>query len=126
MTWSLSPPIPGNKPVPDDSRDVGGEDNSLVRRAPGQSQVSLCCWAGSGPVPCPGESPGFGELGQVLDELCQQVNPRTSLQHPQGELKAFVDGSCGLLSPGHCWGPRENLGMMQRKNSPASGIWEKK
>lgn len=119
--------MPGNKPVPDDSRDVGGKDNSLVCRAPGQSQVSLCCWAGSGPVPSPGESPGFGKLGQALDELCQQVNPSTSLQQPWEELKAFVDGSaCALLSPGHCRGLQENSGMMQSKDSPASGIWEKK
>lgn len=61
------------------------------------------------PVPSPGESPGFGDLGQVLDELCQQLNPSTSLQQPREELKAFVDGSaCALLSPGHCQGPQEN------------------
>lgn len=70
MTWSLSLCISGNKPVPDDSRDVGGKDNSLVCRAPRQSEVSVCCSGGSGSVPSPEESPGFGELGQVMDELC--------------------------------------------------------
>lgn len=67
---SVSSRISGNKPVPDDSGDVGGKDNSLVRRAPRQSEVSAC-WSGDlGSVPSPEESPGFGELGQVTDELC--------------------------------------------------------
>lgn len=74
-------------------------------------------------VPSPGESPAFGELGQALHELCQRVHPSTSLQQPRKELRAFVGGSaCALLSPGHCQGPQENLGMMQNKDSPASGI----
>lgn len=39
---SVSLSISGNKPIPDDPRDVGGEDNSLVCRAPRQSKVSMC------------------------------------------------------------------------------------
>lgn len=39
---SVSLSISGNKPIPDDPGDVGGEDNSLVCRAPRQSKVSMC------------------------------------------------------------------------------------
>lgn len=46
VSWiSVSLCVSGNKPVPDDSRDVGGEDYSLVCRASRQSEVSVC-WGG--------------------------------------------------------------------------------
>jgi len=48
VSWiSVSLCVSGNKPVPDDSRDVGGEDYSLVCRASRQSKVSVSvCWGG--------------------------------------------------------------------------------
>lgn len=83
----------------------------------------LLGWVRASPLPW--GITGFGKLGQALDELCQQVNPSTSLLKPREELKAFVDGSASaLLSPGQCL--QGNLGMMHSKDSPASGIWEKK
>lgn len=41
MVFALLSSPPGNKSVSDDSGNVGGEDHSLVRRAPRPGQVRL-------------------------------------------------------------------------------------
>lgn len=74
VTWiSVSLCVSGNKPVPDDSRDVGGEDYSLVCRASRQSKVSVLEWPVAQRQPphlksCKGFC--FWDLEQVMGELC--------------------------------------------------------